>query len=1071
MVGVLAGLLSGCLPTLKDECSKPGDCAAGEVCRAGLCVGANDVAPDSGPQGAGGNRPGDRPDGGGEPHIDARVEDAGPVADAAPPACTDEETLCDGRDDDCDGQTDEGLQVGTLCSIGQGACEAHGALGCGVGGAVVCSAAAVAPTSENCDGRDNDCDGRVDEDIRQPCYTGPPGTAEVGACRPGRTECVEGTIGRCLEQVVPRDEAEACDGVDDDCDGAVDETVVGLPCYPGADAWLTAPMTACRAGTQSCGDGEISCVGARLPDDVDGCNGVNDDCDGEVDEDCDCVAGEPCAGGAGVCVPGTQACDGPTLVACDGRVVAQAETCNGRDDDCDGEVDEDAAAVCEGSAIGVCRPGARQCADGVLGEVCVGRVEAIAAEACDGRDDDCDGAVDEAFPELGAACSVGIGACRRSGVQACRPDGSIGCDVSPGPVGAETCNGADDDCDGATDEGADVPCWPDPNATAAPCRQGVRACVGGVLAAMCTGGQGPVAEICGNEIDEDCDGAADDGCVCTEGERRPCGAGANVCQPGEQTCRSNAWSACQGIVYGVPEVCDGVDNDCDGQTDEDLMPERCYDGPAGTEGTGICRAGTRTCTNGAPGACVGQRRPLDEDLCNGDDDDCDGLTDEDGVGEETVACDTGRPGLCALGSAQCAATGTIECITAHQSIPDDVCDGQDQDCDGFADEAVEREFGPVTVSHAGTAVGAAAAWSPSGQRLAVAFTESTAPATPVIALLDGNGVARGQRALGGAAANQAINRVAVVATDLPDGLLDGILEGLFGNAEPDMAGAFATANAIGLHFFSTTDAQLELPPVAVAQGDVGGFDLAFDGERAVVTFAEHDRPENRVRLRRMGPTADSSLPPVTLRSVDGRVEATAVAARTDGQARTYGVAWQVSGQASAAVYFGVFGDDGGALVEPTRLSLNQASVSAPTVAWDGQRFVVAFAQGNPQRPVLAFVNPTTGVVQTVDGVDSQGDETLASEPPVVRAAAGITRVAWMRSTPRTVLLRTFGRDGAPRAAPTRVLLSGALRAPITVAPLDANGEAVAWVRLVQTDEDEVERHVQVTFGQLLCEAP
>ncbi|MCB9537663.1 MAG: hypothetical protein H6704_15535 [Myxococcales bacterium] len=1071
MAGVLVGLLSGCLPTLEDECSAPSDCAAGQICRAGLCVAANGLAPDGDVPGAGGNRPGGGPDGGGEPRIDARVDDVGPVEDAAPPVCADEETLCDGRDDDCDGQTDEGLQVGTPCSIGQGACEAQGALGCGVGGAVVCSAAVVAPADENCDGRDNDCDGRTDEDIRQPCYTGPPGTADTGACRPGRTECSDGTIGRCLDQVLPRDEPAACDGVDDDCDGAVDEAVVGQPCYPGDDAWLAAPMTACRAGTQACADGEISCAGARLPDDVDGCNGVNDDCDGEVDEDCTCVDGEPCAAGEGVCVPGTQVCNGPALIECTDRQVALAETCNGADDDCDGRVDEGADAACEGNATGLCDPGVRRCIAGRLAEACTGRVEPAAAEACDGRDDDCDGAVDETFPDLGEPCSVGVGACRRAGVRACAPDGAAGCSVTAGAAGTETCNGLDDDCDGDTDEDASVPCWPDPNATAAPCSQGMRVCAQGMLAAACTGGQGPVAEICGNQIDEDCDGAADDGCVCNEGARRPCGAGNNVCRPGEQTCRSNAWSACQGIVYGVPEICDGIDNDCDGPTDEDVAPESCYQGPAGTAGVGICRAGTRTCTNGQRGACLGQTRPLPEDLCNGDDDDCDGTLDEDGVGDEIVACDTGRPGLCALGNAICAEeTHTVVCTAAHDPAPDDVCDGLDQDCDGFADEAVEREFGPIVLSRMGTAVGVDAAWTPSGQRLAVVFTEGGVRA-PSVALLDGGGAASGSRALEGVPAGQAVNRVAIVGVELPDGLLDGILEGIFGDAEPDLAAAFGTGMAIGINFFSSTNANLSAPEQLVASGDVGGFDLAFGGERAVVSFAEHGQPNDLVRMRRMGPTGASTEPAVTLHTAMGRVDSTALAAGTGDHAMHYGVAWRTAGAGGSGVFFGVYDAAGQVVVNATRLSLIASPASAPSVTWDGQRFVVAFAQGVPQRPALVYVDPDDGGTTRVDDIDGAGLVGMATEPPVVAAAGGISRIVWIRSDSRAVHLRTFGRDAAPRAAPTRVLAGGALQAPISVAPLGNNGEAVAWVRLVRGDEEDESRHTEVTFGQLLCAAP
>ncbi len=93
-------------------------------------------------------------------------------------------------------------------------------------------AGAVTPVPEACTGVDDDCDGQVDEgdacDDRcaagetRPCYDGPPGTLGVGGCLAGVESC--GTGGRwrgvCASAVVPR--AEACDGVDDDCDGAVD---------------------------------------------------------------------------------------------------------------------------------------------------------------------------------------------------------------------------------------------------------------------------------------------------------------------------------------------------------------------------------------------------------------------------------------------------------------------------------------------------------------------------------------------------------------------------------------------------------------------------------------------------------------------------------------------------------------------------------------------------------------------------------------------------------------------------------------------------------------------------------
>ena len=217
-------------------------------------------------------------------------------------------------------------------------------------------------------------------------------TALNALARAGSGAARGATFVRTPDQLVPALTAivagsirfERCNGLDDNCNGLVDEGFdrLGAACDDGGIGVCRGTGTFACSADESNVECDLSSPGAAPGVEV--CNGLDDDCDEQIDEGLTCT---------GACVP------------------AGAEVCNGADDDCDGAVDEADPALgtpC-GLDTGSCTPGTIVCIRGAL--TCSGAVEPH-AELCNAADDDCDGAVDNEAPcPPMSACLDGV--CRR----------------------------------------------------------------------------------------------------------------------------------------------------------------------------------------------------------------------------------------------------------------------------------------------------------------------------------------------------------------------------------------------------------------------------------------------------------------------------------------------------------------------------------------------------------------------------------------------------------------------------------------------------------------------------------
>ena len=329
--------------------------------------------------------------------------------------------------------------------------------------------------TEVCNRLDDDCDGHVDEGVSVAGFVDADrdgygdATMPTTACGSAVGFSANGTDCDDTRASVHPGQPEICDGIDNDCDPAtgIDQNAQAVTWYRDADGdgfgTPSDTTTSCAppAGYSLLGTDCDDTAAARNPGTAELCNAIDDDCNGVADfviaagdtEDDD-RDGIPDA-----------ACHDPRASDCDDRDPTsgpgQTETCDGRDNDCDGRIDEDATSVAfyrdaDGDGFGTTTdvsvaciaPGGYARRGGDCDDASNTRFPG-ALEPCDGIDNDCDTAVDEGtyasasciYPHASGICAGG--ACRMSscatGFGDCTSAPGCESDVSRDPLHCGSC--------------------------------------------------------------------------------------------------------------------------------------------------------------------------------------------------------------------------------------------------------------------------------------------------------------------------------------------------------------------------------------------------------------------------------------------------------------------------------------------------------------------------------------------------------------------------------------------------------------------------------------------------------